>query len=228
MKKLIGLLFTASAAVLSFSTAAAASTVFDNNPSNTNSSGNNPMAQGYYVAQNFALASAASLNGFTYNAYTTSATLPVTAVNLNIYANNGGAVGAQLFGGTFSVLSSIATGTNGYYTYKDFSVALPNWSLAAGTYFLGLNVAPSQWDMHWTIVNPGSEGLAGGNYISSSGTTGTFNNYAFEHVFTLSAANTQAAVPEPATWAMMLVGFGILGSALRRSRRQPKVTYSFS
>jgi PEP-CTERM motif len=28
-----------------------------------------------------------------------------------------------------------------------------------------------------------------------------------------------AAVPEPATWAMMLFGFGLVGSAMRRSRR---------
>lgn len=28
-----------------------------------------------------------------------------------------------------------------------------------------------------------------------------------------------AAVPEPATWAMMIVGFGLSGAALRRSRR---------
>lgn len=31
-----------------------------------------------------------------------------------------------------------------------------------------------------------------------------------------------AAVPEPATWLMMLLGFGLLGGALRAARRQPK------
>ena len=30
-----------------------------------------------------------------------------------------------------------------------------------------------------------------------------------------------SAAPEPATWAMMLVGFGGLGAALRRARRRP-------
>jgi hypothetical protein len=29
-----------------------------------------------------------------------------------------------------------------------------------------------------------------------------------------------AAVPEPATWLMMISGFGVLGMALRRRRRQ--------
>ena len=35
-----------------------------------------------------------------------------------------------------------------------------------------------------------------------------------------------AAVPEPATWAMMILGFGVIGAALRR-RRQPAVPVAF-
>ncbi|WP_240325549.1 PEPxxWA-CTERM sorting domain-containing protein [Sphingomonas mesophila] len=34
------------------------------------------------------------------------------------------------------------------------------------------------------------------------------------------AAMTVAAVPEPATWAMMLIGFGFIGMQMRRSRRR--------
>ncbi len=34
------------------------------------------------------------------------------------------------------------------------------------------------------------------------------------------------AVPEPATWAMMLIGFGFAGSAVRRRRTQVQVTYA--
>jgi len=36
---------------------------------------------------------------------------------------------------------------------------------------------------------------------------------------TISAATVQGAVPEPATWAMMIFGFGAIGIALRRTRR---------
>jgi hypothetical protein len=45
----------------------------------------------------------------------------------------------------------------------------------------------------------------------------TFANYA---LFTVSAA-----VPEPATWAMMIGGFGMLGAAARR-RARSSVTYA--
>jgi hypothetical protein len=42
-------------------------------------------------------------------------------------------------------------------------------------------------------------------------------------VLRLSAA---AAVPEPATWAMMLVGFGLAGAGMRRRRQSVRVTYA--
>jgi hypothetical protein len=35
--------------------------------------------------------------------------------------------------------------------------------------------------------------------------------------------NFAAAVPEPATWGMMLIGFGAIGGAMRRQRRTPKL-----
>nr|WP_295113528.1 PEPxxWA-CTERM sorting domain-containing protein [uncultured Caulobacter sp.] len=34
----------------------------------------------------------------------------------------------------------------------------------------------------------------------------------------IGTTNTPGAVPEPATWAMMLAGFGLLGGELRRRR----------
>jgi hypothetical protein len=48
-----------------------------------------------------------------------------------------------------------------------------------------------------------------GNYALSDGTAWNLS---------ISAANTSTAVPEPATWGMMLLGFGIIGGAMRRGR----------
>ncbi|MEG3125545.1 PEPxxWA-CTERM sorting domain-containing protein [Sphingomonas sp. GB1N7] len=44
---------------------------------------------------------------------------------------------------------------------------------------------------------------------------GTNNQIAFDNI-TLGSATAGGAVPEPATWAMMLMGFGMVGYALRR------------
>jgi hypothetical protein len=35
-----------------------------------------------------------------------------------------------------------------------------------------------------------------------------------------------AAVPEPATWGMMLIGFGMMGASMRYRRRETKVVYA--
>lgn len=47
---------------------------------------------------------------------------------------------------------------------------------------------------------------------------GTDNQIAFDNI-TLGSATAGGAVPEPATWAMMLVGFGAIGGALRRRQK---------
>ena len=36
----------------------------------------------------------------------------------------------------------------------------------------------------------------------------------------VNPVSSVGAVPEPATWAMMIVGFGLVGGALRRRRPQ--------
>jgi hypothetical protein len=37
-----------------------------------------------------------------------------------------------------------------------------------------------------------------------------------------------AAVPEPATWALMLLGFGFVGGAMRSAKRKQKLTVSYT
>ena len=56
-------------------------------------------------------------------------------------------------------------------------------------------------------------GAEGADYVTLTPRDGWSNAY-------LYTTGTPPAVPEPATWAMMLVGFGAAGTALRRSRRR--------
>jgi hypothetical protein len=56
-----------------------------------------------------------------------------------------------------------------------------------------------------------------------------YNNAAFVQPLTgvqPFATVTTAAVPEPATWGMMIAGFGVMGAALRTSRRSTKVSFA--
>ncbi|OBX19716.1 hypothetical protein A9995_03890 [Erythrobacter sp. QSSC1-22B] len=43
-----------------------------------------------------------------------------------------------------------------------------------------------------------------------------------------TGAVTTAAVPEPSTWAMMLLGFGFVGGAMRSAKRQQKLGVSYA
>ncbi len=46
--------------------------------------------------------------------------------------------------------------------------------------------------------------------------------------FKASFSSAVAAVPEPGTWAMMLVGFAFIGGAMRSAKRRQKLTVAFA
>lgn len=102
--------------------------------------------------------------------------------------------------GSFNTTSSY----NGFYVYRaDIgSVTLPSNSDASNSSLLQL-----------------SQGLASGSYIvaflDQGGSYGaTANSGAI-----FETGTPPPSVPEPATWAMMLVGFGAAGCAMRRTKR---------
>ena len=75
-----------------------------------------------------------------------------------------------------------------------------------------------------TLINPQSGWtLIVGTGINDAGqiTGDALNGAGLEHAFLLTLVN--AAVPEPSTWAMMLVGFGGLGATLRARRKHASV-----
>lgn len=102
-----------------------------------------------------------------------------------------------------------------------FSFAFQNGSTLFGTYTGTFSIIPGQ---------PASSVQ---NYIVEGG-TGQFANHAgtFQHVGTIvfgpggttSGSSTLQGslhpVPEPSTWATMLIGFGAIGAAVRRGKRR--------
>jgi PEP-CTERM motif len=62
-----------------------------------------------------------------------------------------------------------------------------------------------------------------------AGYNGAGAHFALDNLFLNQAVNL-GAVPEPASWALMIAGFGLVGSALRKGngrRRKPSVSVSY-
>ena len=61
----------------------------------------------------------------------------------------------------------------------------------------------------------------GGSFVDFSGNQRT-NAWAFD-ILNVASATQVGAVPEPGTWALMLLGFGAVGYSMRRGRRATAV-----
>lgn len=68
-----------------------------------------------------------------------------------------------------------------------------------------------------------SSTLLASNTVSFGGTGG--DGYIIDYV---ALMGERSAVPEPATWAMMLIGFFGIGGMVRSNRRKPKVAASYA
>jgi len=78
----------------------------------------------------------------------------------------------------------------------------------------GASITPNgAWEQDVMTWNSGSSTTATLE-IFDRNDSGGFNDFALDDI-----SFTGAGVPEPATWAVMLVGFGALGASLRRARR---------
>ena len=112
-----------------------------------------------------------------------------------------------IYGITLSTTAAVAGGANDV----DITAAF----LSGGSILGSLGLTPDGDNTDLNEDYSLNALLGSGTYTltiqGTRGTTGSFGG---------NVAFTAAAVPEPATWAMMLFGFGAVGFAMRR-RRQP-------
>lgn len=144
--------------------------------------------------------------------------------------------------GTNDIDNSLGIGGNtdnfGFFTLSsttfDYNSSLFNLLI---TFTLPAGTSPNPTTLTANLVGAVTSGVNGGitvNFANNLGNPLTFNSSAGTFFLTvddtsvssnstnayISGRIVMAAVPEPATWALMLLGFGGIGMAMRR-RRQP-------
>lgn len=124
---------------------------------------------------------------------------------------------------TFSNFSSSVSAVGGFFFTSDLSGGFtPGAVVLTATDSLGATVTRTiDTSATSSFLGFSTDGLIGSvtlaSVLSNGPTFPTANNLMLGQV---------AAVPEPATWAMMLLGFGMVAAASRYRRRSSKVSFS--
>ena len=163
--------------------------------------------------------------------------------NVDNFYNGGGGpnLGAAFQTGDWVVITGFGQTSQPNFAFSNSGLGFFN--IAAGftgalsfTYGAFTNFTATVFDgLNGTGTALGSISLAANNVnafdlvtISFSGTGQSFAisgggaQFGFDDV----TFNEPGAVPEPASWALMIAGFGLVGSAMRR--RKPSVSVSFA
>jgi len=132
-----------------------------------------------------------------------------------------------------TVVLADSSGTVLHSVASSGGVTNVNWGLAAGhSYWLLQTTASNAHFAGWNGTNPSNGDISllnTGNFafsvsgaVSGAGFIGSSYWAAFNDITTSSASSP---APEPASWAMMLGGFGLVGGAMR-SRRKAGVSFA--
>jgi hypothetical protein len=127
-----------------------------------------------------------------------------------------GHTGTNLLTVSFSggVLSGILGGSTATY-----GNSTPPFTVDFTSDFLNFSTSTAR-DLSLAInaINPSVGFAFGGDRANFGSLSGNFGADA-------TAGNPQGVVPEPASWALMFVGFGLAGSVLRSQRRRTEVSF---
>ena len=151
----------------------------------------------------------------------------------------------------FALLRGTATVASGNFDYETGAAGILNFnnltsfSYNDGTrsfnlaYVLGNSASTYQYLGFNTATNSFTPKNSDGytyflTSLASNYTTGFFTNSTGTYDYPEARANTYSsiqingagAVPETATWGMMIAGFGLMGAAMRNRRRSTKVSFA--
>ena len=166
-----------------------------------------------FAAQLFTLAATSTVTGFGFNAIVRGTF--GTEANYRVLSAAGGVPGALIASGNAMLFNSAGPFGKTDAT-TDYTFSVSPVQLNAGSYFLAFQ------DVTGNFSDFLSKGVASsGAFTSVDGGDNYVAQYrGFDSVaISVFDGGGTPAVPEPATWALMLLGFGITGATLRARRR---------
>lgn len=214
----------AAAAVLAMAVPASAGVQFSNLHSNTgigNCSFNTTCAQaigrpGIFAGQKFTLEHAVKLTSASFTALVETGPGIVTSVNwqLLFVDLNTGLPGTLIASGNSAITNRILNvrqlgGRSG--PVFDYHYGLPKVGLSAGDYFLGFQAVSSEFDVY-LLESVENSGAVTFNDFASDGWTAGYSGSG------IGGVAISVSAPEPTSWAMLIIGFGLVGASLRRRR----------
>ena len=154
-------------------------------------------------------------------------------------------VSGNIFDGPISATMGRSGLPSGTFTDR-FLFTIPQNGIGGGslsTTFAGIAGGPTDLDFLSVVFNNGTNDFVvstGASNGSESGglsnipiTAGVQNSLTVTYLsrgqgsFGGNLAFTPNAIPEPASWAMMLMGFAGMGMVIRRRKQKAKVSYAF-
>ncbi|HWE99933.1 MAG TPA: PEP-CTERM sorting domain-containing protein [Caulobacteraceae bacterium] len=166
------------------------------------------------VYDNFLLGSSATITSvdWTGSYYNPASQSAITAFTISFYADSGGPTGSALYTTSVSGTAN-ETFLGNYAGFPTYTYDLPvNFTAAAGTTYWMSVVPDLGFPPQW-----GWEGGTGGDGVSYQDFFGNRSALPADAAFTLNGAG---GAPEPAAWAMMILGAFGTGALLRRRRAQ--------
>lgn len=203
----------ATLAMWAAATGAGAAVLYDNGPCNCQAASYS-IAGGNYVFDTFTISASATVTGVSFVAWNYPTSSVTTSIDWAIFSGLKVPYGPNtplIASGTALLASTyLLTNTSGYAVNTD-SFAIPSTLLGSGTYSLVLANAHDNYgadNIRWDVNSGPSTALVRTNF-------GPFEGYQLSNAFQV-LGSVSGAVPEPATWALLLVGFGLVGVLLRR------------
>ena len=219
MIKLLGVIVGVASIFFMQSGGSARAAVIYNNPwSNVNGDCSFSCIGGGQLAQKFTISTASVISSASFTEFHTGIANP-TSVNWAFLNANGagGLPGTVAFNGSSVITLSTFVGTSGFgggilrdVYQENFNIA-PPVTLASGDYYFALNVPITD-----VLLTFGTQ-IGGGAVISPGGAWHLYNPATVSFAVSLTGEQV-AAVPEPSTWAMMILGFAGVGFMAYRRR----------